>query len=337
MDSLTQITLGSAVGVAVMGRRTPVWKAAIWGAFAGTIPDLDTFVRHGNDILNMTRHRAESHSIFFLTCLSPIMGLVSSWMHREWHLYPRWVACFWLVFMTHVGIDYLTVYGTQLLQPFSDYPFGLGSIFIIDPAYTLPLLAGLLATLASKSPHRLRWNAIGIGLSSLYLAWGVFAQHLVTQQVKNALPSDRINHLMVTAAPLNSLLWRVVAVSPTHYHEGWVSLLDTDKSINWSKHDRGARLIEKHARNTSVSTIASFSHGIYRMQETPSGVYITDLRMGAEPSYFFNFNLGKPDATGQLDPSFQAVKEGHRPDIKVALPWVWRRIWNQHEPSPIKQ
>ena len=48
MDSLTQIALGSAVGVAVMGRRTAVWKAALWGAIGGTLPDLDTFIDHGD-------------------------------------------------------------------------------------------------------------------------------------------------------------------------------------------------------------------------------------------------------------------------------------------------
>ena len=151
MDSITQITLGSAVGVAVMGRHTKVWKAALWGAAAGTTPDLDTFVRYSSDVLNMTRHRAESHAIYYLTCLSPVVALAASWIHREWNLYLRWVLCFWLVFITHIGIDYLTIYGTQLLQPFSNYPFGLGSIFIIDPAYTLPLLIGLLGTLISRS------------------------------------------------------------------------------------------------------------------------------------------------------------------------------------------
>ena len=62
MDSLSQIALGSAVGVAVMGRRTAVWKAALWGAIGGTLPDLDAFIDHGDAILNMTRHRAESHA-----------------------------------------------------------------------------------------------------------------------------------------------------------------------------------------------------------------------------------------------------------------------------------
>ncbi len=44
MDSLTQIALGAAVGVAVMGRRTAVWKAALWGGIAGTLPDLDVLI-----------------------------------------------------------------------------------------------------------------------------------------------------------------------------------------------------------------------------------------------------------------------------------------------------
>ena len=36
MDSLTQASLGAAVGVALMGRRTAAWKAALWGAAMGT-------------------------------------------------------------------------------------------------------------------------------------------------------------------------------------------------------------------------------------------------------------------------------------------------------------
>ncbi|MEN9385124.1 MAG: hypothetical protein RL323_2267 [Pseudomonadota bacterium] len=48
MDSLTQLALGAAVGVAVLGRRTAAWKAALWGRFAGTPPDLDALVDHGN-------------------------------------------------------------------------------------------------------------------------------------------------------------------------------------------------------------------------------------------------------------------------------------------------
>ena len=57
MDSLTQLTLGAAVGVAVMGRRTAVWKAALWGGVCGTLPDLDALLDHGNPVLNMVRQQ----------------------------------------------------------------------------------------------------------------------------------------------------------------------------------------------------------------------------------------------------------------------------------------
>ena len=75
MDSLTQMALGAAVTVAVMGRRTAAWKAAAWGALAGTLPDLDAFIDHGDAVLNMTLHRANSHSLLWLTLGAPALAL----------------------------------------------------------------------------------------------------------------------------------------------------------------------------------------------------------------------------------------------------------------------
>lgn len=45
MDSLTQIVLGAAVGEAVLGKKVGN-KAMLYGAIAGTIPDLDTFASY---------------------------------------------------------------------------------------------------------------------------------------------------------------------------------------------------------------------------------------------------------------------------------------------------
>ena len=64
MDSLSQFALGAAVSVAVMGRRTAVWKAALWGGVLGTLPDLDALIDHGDPVLNMVLHRAETHALF---------------------------------------------------------------------------------------------------------------------------------------------------------------------------------------------------------------------------------------------------------------------------------
>ncbi|MFA6615443.1 MAG: metal-dependent hydrolase, partial [Hydrogenophaga sp.] len=182
MDSLTQITLGAAVSVAVMGRRTAIWKAALWGGIAGTLPDLDALIDHGDPLLNMVRHRAESHSLLLLTLFSPLLARLVSHLHGQTALWRRWWLALWLALFTHPLLDTMTVYGTQLLQPFSDHPYAVGSVFIIDPAYTLPLLLGVIAALArGRQGSGLRWNLAGLVLSTAYLGWSVVAQQWATQ------------------------------------------------------------------------------------------------------------------------------------------------------------
>lgn len=52
MDPVPQAALGAAVGVAVMGRRRPVWQATLAGAVVGILPDLDIFIDQGDAIIN---------------------------------------------------------------------------------------------------------------------------------------------------------------------------------------------------------------------------------------------------------------------------------------------
>ncbi len=151
MDSLTQMALGAAVGGAVLGRKIGP-RALLWGAVCGSLPDLDVVVSHSDPVRDFTFHRAESHAIFYQTLAAPLIawGLVR--INRAGNAdYRRWLLAVWLCLTTHALLDAFTVYGTQLLLPFSDYPVGLGSVFIIDPLYTVPLLVGIVAALLYRS------------------------------------------------------------------------------------------------------------------------------------------------------------------------------------------
>jgi inner membrane protein len=326
MDSLTQIALGSAVSVAVMGRRTALWKAALWGAIAGTLPDLDVVIDHGNPVLNMVRHRAESHSLFYLTLFAPLLALVAAKLHGEMALFKRWWLAIWLVLVTHPLLDNMTVYGTQLLMPFTDHPFAIGSVFIIDPAYTLPLVIGVVAALRLKNDRGLKWNAVALALSTAYLAWGVLAQYHVTTIARAAMPAPDIaaDNLLVTPTPFNSVLWRLVATTPDQYFEGYYSLLDPEPTVRWTAHPRGAELISQHGEVDAVARIAAFSQGFFKMQTSanPGHVLLTDLRMGQEPSYTFSFELGKPGEVGTAPIQQRRM----RADLGEALPWLWQRL-----------
>lgn len=79
MDSLTQITLGAAVGEVVLGKKAGN-RAMLWGAVAGTIPDFDVIANLVTDPVSaLAYHRAFTHSITFAVATPLIFGLV---VHR---------------------------------------------------------------------------------------------------------------------------------------------------------------------------------------------------------------------------------------------------------------
>ncbi|MBL0919240.1 MAG: metal-dependent hydrolase [Hydrogenophaga sp.] len=333
MDSLTQIALGSAVAVATMGRRTAVWKAAAWGAVAGTLPDLDAFIDHGDAVLNMVLHRGESHALFFLTLFAPLMAWLVSRIHGEGALFKRWWLALWLALITHPLLDTMTVYGTQLLLPFTNHPFAVGSVFIIDLAYTLPLLIGVIVAVASPRIG-FKANALGLLLSSAYLVWSVIAQQHVTQVARASLQRQGIaaERVLVTPAPFNTVLWRVVAMGADGYAEGYHSLLDASPEIEWRRYDNGAALGQRHTGVDGLRRIAAFSHGYYKVDERDSRLFVTDLRMGQEPSYIFRFDLGTEAERANGPRAAQLV--GERGDLRAGMAWLWRRMLGEPLPPP---
>ncbi len=340
MDSLSQVALGASVGIAAMSGRTAVWKPALWGAVCGTLPDLDVFIDHGDPILNMVLHRAESHALFWLSVASLPIAAAIARLHGEWAIWRRWWLAVWLMLVTHPLLDAMTVYGTQLGLPFTNHPYGVGSIFIIDPLYTVPLLVGIVwALVARGSPRGLRANAVGFGLATAYLAWSVAAQAMVTHTARTALKALKAqgiaaSQLLVTPTAFNTLLWRVVAIDGDRYHEGFRSLLDGAQPMQFDSFPRGLALAPELERLDGVQRMQAFTHGHYKLHETGGRLYVTDLRMGQEPAYSFDFAVAERRG-GEVVALPQAVHEGRRPDdVGRALDWLWRRALGEPLPPP---
>jgi inner membrane protein len=341
MDSVSQAALGAAVAVAVMGRRTAVWKAAAFGAVAGTLPDLDVIMDHGDPILNMVLHRGETHALFWLALFSAPFGWLVAVLARERAQWRRWWAAMAAVLLTHPLLDALTIYGTQLALPFSNHPFGVGSLFIIDPAYTLPLLLGLILALAlARRPAGLRFNAAGLVLSTVYIGWSLVAQAHVEGVARETLAAQglKADRLLISPLPFNTIAWRIVAVdeAASSYHEGFYSLLDAPappaERIAFDRFERGNALAAELSGIDGVARIQAFSKGLWAMSENGGQLLITDLRMGQEPTYIFSFAVAERRSAPQtLVPSQQL---GQRIDVDRALPWLWRRIQGERLPPP---
>ena len=144
-----------------------------------------------------------------------------------------------------------------------------------------------------------------------------------------------MEQLLVTPAPLNTVLWRVVALSGAHYHEGFYSLLDAKPTVHFERFDRGQALAGELQGLESVQRIAAFSHGFYKLSQVGTQLLISDLRMGQEPNYAFSFVVAeRPNELQALQALDKPVQQGAQMDLKQGLAWLWRRLRGELVPPP---
>jgi len=132
MDSLTQITLGAAIGEITLGKKIGN-RALLWGAVAGTVPDLDIlsgpFV---SELQELVYHRGFSHSIVF----SVIGAYGIAWIvHRLYRLpYHHYLASV-LWFLAPIGVSFfLTRFDVGLNPVFGIGIFG-GTAYLLYRRY----------------------------------------------------------------------------------------------------------------------------------------------------------------------------------------------------------
>lgn len=325
MDTITQITLGAAVGEAVLGRRAG-YKAPLWGAVFGVVPDLDILANPFLDeVQQIIAHRGISHSIFLCVLASPLFGWALS--HIKWNRDVDWKPWSWLVFWvisTHIFIDVCTSYGTQVFQPFSNYAASFNSIFIIDPFYTVPLLIGILTALFLKgNSNKRRWaNYLGLGISSCYMLLGFGLKwHVNTIFEENFQRKNiSVTRYMTTPAPLTEFLWTGYAESDDQVFAGLYSIFDEDVEIEFIEIPKRSNLISPYENDLAVRRLLWFSNGYYSVQKRAGGVIFTDLRFGRSDlwlsgtdstapyvwNYKLNFNEDSTRVTGfqHFEPAF---------------------------------
>jgi len=287
MDSLSQFVLGSAVAVVVT--KEPSRKVAIWGGIIATIPDLDVFIQYADPIERTTSHRGFSHSLIVLTLFAPFLGALISKVLKTIDK-QKVILMTWLALITHPLLDSLTIYGTQLLWPIADLQSNvmIGSIFIIDPLYTLWLLiAFLLILLGYKNKNvRLRVAQLGLAISTLYLSFTLYAQERI---VKPIIKDSSFDQVIITPYPFNTINWNIVKIKGDEYTESCVNIFDQieiEKFRGFLNHDL--------LNSDSISRYAKFSNNFYKLDPDTfnNRLLLTDIRMGNHQQYVFNFIVG---------------------------------------------
>jgi len=286
MDSLTQATLGAAVGHLCWSKKIGN-RALLLGAVVGTIPDLDIILYPVlDDVQRLYWHRGESHSIFFVLLGSIVTAWLLSRYHRNGKLsFPFVFYGAVLIYATHILIDYFTVYGTQILAPVSRHGFALGNFFIIDPLFTLPLLVGCVCAFVSKTSFGIKANVVGLMLASCYTFWSITAQNIAEQKFQQALEnsSETVMRDRTTAGPFTTFLWRHVAQTDSGFLIGYWSIFDDpDSPVEFDYIPRHEALTKSFAGTDAFTVLQWFSQDWWYAEETEDGtIKLVDLRFGA--------------------------------------------------------
>ncbi|MEM9547690.1 MAG: metal-dependent hydrolase [Bacteroidota bacterium] len=422
MDSLTQIVLGAAVGEVVLGRKIGN-RAMLWGAIAGTIPDLDVMIGSlfMNEINGLAFHRAITHSIFFAVAFSFLIAYYTNWIYKNgynkrygYKLAATVVGClflvlasaiflfvsttlggtlsmivagifalvglvffgrkliqgyllqeqetvdigywswyklfFWAIF-THPLLDCLTVYGTQLFAPFTNYRVALNNISVADPGYTFPFLVCLIvASLMARKYHkesdnridknfslsnksyslRKYINAAGLAYSLCYVAWTFYNKHTINQVMENTLIKHNIEYVRYMTGPtiLNNILWSGTAETDTSFYTGLYGFNDKQEEFKLVEVPKNHHWLEAKEDDKVINTLSWFSKGYYSVLRRKDGrLQVNDMRYGTfregisdEDSYIFRFVVEKDnEGNYQMDNAIGGPKRGGEKEMLSQL------------------
>ena len=285
MDSLTQIVLGASVGEVVLGKKVGN-KAILWGAIAGTLPDLDVLLRYFTDEISSTQmHRGFSHSIVFAVLIAPLLGWIAKKIHFKLEdvSFKDWTKLFFWTTVTHPLLDAHTTWGTQFFWPFN-YRLAYQNIFVVDPLYTLPFLMFLIIvmTLKKDNPKRSKFNTIGLSVSSTYLLLTLIFKWISFQEFKEGLENQEIEYVEIDTkpSPLNSILWSSLIETDKGYRTAYYSLFDKQE-ITYSKEFlKNHHLLEPYLEEKVIKQLIDISAGWYRIEEKNGKLLFWDLRFG---------------------------------------------------------
>lgn len=328
MDSVTQFALGAGLGVVTMGRKIGPRKAAITGGLMATIPDLDVFWTFDNPVDSFVLHRSVTHSLIIHALAAPIFGWLLTRLFRPLRDQVALCSLFaFILFSTHALLDAVTIYGTQLLWPLSHDAYGLGSLFIIDPLYTLPLaIVTLWAIIWPASKNRMnRMAGLALVVSSGYLVWSGAAQAMMADKFKDYLARRGIEAeaRLSIPTPFNTFYWRNLALNQDHVYTVYAPLFSDEDQWHLHRVDRGLALgLCRPGLGKDYQRLARFTDGFYQLSADDGGrIIFSDLRMGLPPGYAFSFALGLRDGLVVIPKYPRRIKNnrGNQDDIEWLL------------------
>ncbi len=194
MDTVTHGLTGWLIARAVPpeGARREATAAAVIGSL---LPDADNVTSlFGSDVY-LRLHRGLSHGFPGIAVTSLLVALLL-YRFGKWKDLKKLALLVFLGQLSHIALDLLNSYGTQIFQPFSDTRVAFDILFVVDLVFTGIIVAGLVLSRRGPGPAR---TAFVVLLA--YVGAAIFLHVRVEDAVRTAASRHGIRVVSSSALP----------------------------------------------------------------------------------------------------------------------------------------
>jgi inner membrane protein len=224
MDPITHALAGSLAAKVVTRYNTtdesslPSRDPLIIAAIAGIFPDIDYLSFWINPLIFIADwHRSFTHSLLMAPLWGLLLTTIMVTMSPRLRESARSVYLYTIIgLLSHILLDILTVYGTEIFYPWSDMSVSLATTFIIDPYFTTIIVLTLLISLQLQT----RLSAfIGTALLLVYISvqWQLKLSAIQITQDFGAEQITIDSKITALPQPFSPLYWRVIVQRDQEY------------------------------------------------------------------------------------------------------------------------
>jgi inner membrane protein len=227
VDVFTHALLGATLARASAAERASnltMRERMMVGGLAGAFPDID-FAAFAIDPLRFLAdwHQGPTHSLVLLPLWAALLGAVVARLASRRRVFAPAAFVAGLGIASHIASDAITAYGTAVFFPLSTLRVGFSTVFVIDPLFTLIVLAGLIAATA---PGRRSFAVAGLLALCLYVSGLAFLQQRALDVARAYATAAGLSfeHVDALAQPFSPFNWKLIGVEGDRYHEAHVNL-----------------------------------------------------------------------------------------------------------------
>lgn len=203
----------------------PLRTRILVGFLAAAFPDLDLALRLIDTLTYLNWHQGPTHSLVMLPVWAFLLSYLFFRLSRKQY---SWKAFYWPVCMgiaIHIAGDLITSYGLMLFAPFSTQRFSLPLVFVLDPWFSLIIIAGLFFSLRFPLQRVFSVCALVGLLCYVSFLWNLHERAMnigVTYADSQAMKEVKVD---VLPQPLSAFNWKIIIQDGQTYHVAYINLL----------------------------------------------------------------------------------------------------------------